>query len=109
MSSNKVSRRTFLVGAAVTAATALAATKATGSVPSGLGAPATSDPTITARQRFFGVENVDASTGAVDPGKAILSWFGVSNFAMAIGGNIVLLDAWVPRGGFSNYVPTSPR
>lgn len=63
---------------------------------------------IAARRRFFGDANVDANTGAVDPSKAILSWFGVTNFAMAIGGAVVLLDAWVPRGMFSGRVPTSP-
>lgn len=51
--------------------------------------------------------NVDPRTGAVDPNKIILSWFGVSSFAMAIRGTVVLLDAWVPRGVFSGYVPTS--
>ncbi len=42
------------------------------------------------------------------PNRVILSWFGVANFAMAIGGHVVLLDAWVPRGAHSGYVPTSP-
>ena len=66
------------------------------------------DATVALRQRFFGHENVDASTGAVRADRVILSWFGVTNFAAAIGGNVVLLDAWVPRGEYSGYVPTSP-
>jgi hypothetical protein len=37
-----------------------------------------------------------------------MSWFGVTNFAMAIRGHVVLLDAWVPRGAHSGYVPSSP-
>ncbi len=70
-----------------------------------------SDPanaTLSVRQRFFGIENVDAVTGEVRADRVILSWFGVTNFAAAINGNVVLLDAWVPRGEYSGYVPTSP-
>ncbi len=40
--------------------------------------------------------------------RLILSWFGVTNFALAIRGHVVLLDAWVPRGAHSGYVPTNP-
>jgi L-ascorbate metabolism protein UlaG (beta-lactamase superfamily) len=65
--------------------------------------------TVKARQRYFGAANVDATTGAVRRDKLILSWFGVTNFAMAIRGHVVLLDAWVPRGGTSSYVPSSPQ
>jgi len=65
--------------------------------------------TIKARQRYFGAANVDAATGGVRRDKLILSWFGVTNFAMAIRGHVVLLDAWVPRGGTSGYVPSSPQ
>lgn len=63
---------------------------------------------VAARQRFFGIRNVDPRTGRVRGDRVILSWFGVTNFAMAIGGKVVLLDAWVPRGAHSGYVPTSP-
>ena len=64
--------------------------------------------TVAARQRHFGARNVDPRTGAVRRDRVILSWFGVTNFAMAIRGHVVLLDAWVPRGASSGYVPTSP-
>lgn len=64
---------------------------------------------ITARTRFFGARNVDQGTGAVRRDRVILSWFGVANFAMAIRGHVVLLNAWVPRGAFSGYVPTTPE
>jgi L-ascorbate metabolism protein UlaG (beta-lactamase superfamily) len=64
--------------------------------------------TIATRVRYFGAANVDPATGAVRRDKVILSWFGVTNFAMAIRGHVVLLDAWVPRGGTSGYVPSSP-
>ena len=63
---------------------------------------------IDARARFFGRANVDRRSGAVRRDRVILSWFGVSSFAMAIDGHVVLLDAWVPRGQTSGYVPTTP-
>lgn len=66
------------------------------------------DPSVALRQRFFGHENVDAATGAVRADRVILSWFGVTNFAAAINGHVVLLDAWVPRGEYSGYIPTNP-
>ena len=65
--------------------------------------------TIALRQRYFGAQNVDPQTGAVRRDRVILSWFGVTNFAMAIRGHVVLLDAWVPRGTHSGYVPASPE
>ena len=71
-------------------------------------APASTAETVAARQRFFGPENVDPRTGAVRRDRVIFSWFGVTNFAMAVRGHVVLLDAWVPRGAHSGYVPTSP-
>lgn len=66
------------------------------------------DRTVSARVKFFGAENVDQDTGAVRADRVILSWFGVTNFAAALNGHVVLLDAWVPRGEYSGYVPTSP-
>jgi hypothetical protein len=60
--------------------------------------------TIRARRRFFDARNVD-DAGRVRRDRVILSWFGVSNFAMAIGGRVLLLDAWIPRGAYSGYVP----
>ena len=63
---------------------------------------------VAARTRIFGAQNVDQDTGAVRRDRVVLSWFGVTNFAMAIRGHVVLLDAWVPRGEHSGYVPTTP-
>ncbi|MFJ7746832.1 MBL fold metallo-hydrolase [Peribacillus sp. NPDC097295] len=63
---------------------------------------------IEAREKFFGKEHVNHKTGAIRKDKVILSWFGVSNFAAAINGHVVLLDSWVPRGTYTGYVPTSP-
>jgi L-ascorbate metabolism protein UlaG (beta-lactamase superfamily) len=51
---------------------------------------------VDARNRFFGAANVDQSTGAVRPDRVVASWVGVSTFALAIGGHVVLLDAWIP-------------
>ena len=86
------------------AAPAAAAAQSADPVPSLRGRAAMVD----ARTKFFGRANVDRRTGAVRRGRVILSWFGVSSFAMAIDGRVVLLDAWVPRGRTSGYVPTSP-
>jgi hypothetical protein len=70
---------------------------------------ASAQETIATRTRYFGADNVDPATGAVRRDRVILSWFGVTNFAMAIRGHVVLLDAWVPRGASSGYVPSSPE
>ena len=64
--------------------------------------------TIALRKKYFGEANVDPQTGSVRRDKVVMSWFGVTNFAMAIRGHVVLLDAWVPRGAHSGYVPSSP-
>jgi L-ascorbate metabolism protein UlaG (beta-lactamase superfamily) len=63
---------------------------------------------VAARVRFFGAGNVDPRTGAIRKDRVLLTWFGVTNFAMAVRGHVVLLDAWVPRGTHSGYVPTTP-
>lgn len=48
-------------------------------------------------------------TGAVRRDRVILSWFGCTSFALAMKGTVLLLDAWVPRGQHSGYVPTDPE
>jgi hypothetical protein len=63
---------------------------------------------VRSRQRFFGAANVDPVTGAVRRDLVILSWFGCASFALAMNGTVLLLDAWVPRGQHSGYVPTDP-
>jgi hypothetical protein len=68
---------------------------------------ASSAETVALRKRYFGAANV-SDTGAVRRDRVIMSWVGVTNFAMAIRGHVVLLDAWVPRGTHSGYVPSSP-
>jgi hypothetical protein len=63
---------------------------------------------VRARQRFFGEANVHPRTGAIRRDRVILSWFGCTSFALAMNGTVLLLDAWVPRGQHSGYVPTDP-
>jgi hypothetical protein len=64
---------------------------------------------VGARAKFFGKANVDPVTGAVRSDRVILSWFGVSSYAAAFNGHVVLVDAWIPRGSHSGYVPTNPK
>jgi L-ascorbate metabolism protein UlaG (beta-lactamase superfamily) len=104
--------RRALLGTAALVAVTCAAAQAHGP-PGGVGGEPVAKAgsraeVIAARRHFFGVRNVDPRTGRVREDRVILSWFGVSNFAMAIGGKVVLLDAWVPRGAHTGYVPTSP-
>ncbi|MEV6768008.1 MBL fold metallo-hydrolase [Nocardia sp. NPDC051030] len=70
--------------------------------------PPTLEQTIAARRRFFGDAAVDAETGAVREDQVLVAWFGCASFAVAMGGAVFLLDAWVPRGVTSGYVPTTP-
>jgi hypothetical protein len=80
-------------------AAAVAPAPAAGAVPA---------ETLEARNRFFGAANVDQATGEPRRDRVVVSWFGVTQFAAAIDGRVVLLDAWVPRGPRSGYVPTTP-
>jgi L-ascorbate metabolism protein UlaG (beta-lactamase superfamily) len=65
--------------------------------------------TAAVRRRFFGHAHVEPGSGAVDPDAVVLSWFGVSSFALAIAGRVLLLDAWIPRGFARPAVPASTR
>ena len=63
---------------------------------------------VSARQHFFGAENVNGKTGRVNPDKVILSWFSVSSLAAAIRGHVVLLDTYIDtREDYPNRVPTT--
>ncbi|MDQ3962947.1 MAG: MBL fold metallo-hydrolase [Actinomycetota bacterium] len=64
---------------------------------------------IAARQRFFGKQNVNPSSGTVRSDRVILSWFSVANYAASFNGHVVLVDAWVARGSHEGYVPTTPE
>ena len=52
---------------------------------------------IAARQKIFGIENVDPVTGALPTGKVLFSWMSNSSFAAAIEGRMIYLDTYVTR------------
>ena len=63
---------------------------------------------VAARSHFFGAENVDQKTGAVDKDKVIISWFSVSSYAVAAKGRVFLLDTYIYRmADTPAYVPTT--
>ncbi|HWM42059.1 MAG TPA: hypothetical protein VNP36_06445, partial [Burkholderiales bacterium] len=49
---------------------------------------------IAAREKFFGVENVDARSGRVAGDKVLFSWLTNTTYAVSIRGRIVLLDSF---------------
>ncbi len=81
--------------------------RVSGSAAAGPAAVRLDPRTVALREKFFGADNVDAR-GNVRKDKVILTWTSVMTYAAAIGGNVVLLDAWVARGEHSGYVPTDP-
>ncbi|GAC56435.1 hypothetical protein GOHSU_06_00470 [Gordonia hirsuta DSM 44140 = NBRC 16056] len=80
-------------------------TVAGGALPAGR-ADAASE-LVAARTAVFGATNVDQATGAVRADRVLFSWFGVANFAVAMGGQVFLVDAWVPNV-YPRHVPTTP-
>ena len=98
-SNRAVIRKRLAWAAAVVAVCAHAACAGRGDSPEGSSAePTLSGETIAARQHYFGTENVDPATGAVRDDRVIFSWTGVSSFAAALNGYVVLLDPWIARG-----------
>lgn len=110
------------VGLALTAAFASAhaqqpATAVSANVQGTLGASAARDvrpdpvqlaAMIKARQHYFGIENVNAQTGAVDPSKVVMSWFSVASLAVAAKGRVFLMDTYIYRlADTPAYVPTT--
>src|SRR4051812_3507293 len=62
------------------------------------------DPTLVkARQKFFGVENVDAN-GNVDKGKVVFSWATNTTYVVSALGHVILLDSYINRP----ELPTAP-
>jgi len=55
------------------------------------------DPMIVARQKIFGIENVDANTGAIKKDKIIFSWLGHISGAVSFMGRVIMMDTYVPR------------
>ncbi len=47
------------------------------------------------------------TTGTVRADRVLFSWFGVANFAVAMAGEVFLVDAWVPNV-YPGHVPTTP-
>ena len=60
-------------------------------------AVAADQPMIDARVKIFGIENVDAATGAVKKDKVVFSWLGHISGAVSMMGRVVLLDSYIPR------------
>jgi L-ascorbate metabolism protein UlaG (beta-lactamase superfamily) len=92
----------LVLTAALMSATLSALTFGTGAAP----ASATTS-LVAARTTFFGSTNVNQRTGAVRADRIIASWVGVSTFAFAIRGHVVLLDAWIPDI-YPSSVPATP-
>ncbi len=59
---------------------------------------------LKARQKFFGIENVDVDTGAVKKDKVITSWLTNTTYITSIMGNVILLDSYISRP----ELPTTP-
>jgi len=58
---------------------------------------------VTARQKFFGIENVD-SRGRVKKDKVIASWATNTTYVVSVLGRVILLDSYINRP----ELPTSP-
>ncbi len=56
-----------------------------------------SEALIAARQKIFGLENVDPRNGAVREDRVVFSWLTNASFAAAVRGHVVLLDTFVTR------------
>lgn len=52
---------------------------------------------IAARQKVFGIENVDPRNGAVREDRVVFSWLSNATFATAVKGHVLLLDTYVTR------------
>jgi hypothetical protein len=77
---------------AVVLAASLTATCATANVAKGSAAAM-----IAARQKIFGLENVNPRNGRVREDKVVFSWLTNATFAAAMKGHVVLLDSFVTR------------
>ena len=64
--------------------------------------------TIAARQKWFGLDNVNPNTGAVRTDRVIMSWAGVSTFAASFNGHVVMLDGLMCRVLVVNGRRTNP-
>ena len=63
---------------------------------------------VAARTHFFGIQNVDPKSGAVDKEKVIVTWFSVQSYAVAARGHVFLLDSYIYRmSDTEGYVPAT--
>jgi hypothetical protein len=53
--------------------------------------------TIAARQHYFGLENVDATTGEVRSDLVLISWLSNTTYAASVNGEVMLLDSYLHR------------
>ena len=67
-------------------------------------APTSTAAMIAARQKFFGVENVDANTGAIKKDRVIFSWATNTTYVTSVLGHVILLDTYISRP----ELPTNP-
>jgi hypothetical protein len=58
---------------------------------------ATEPSLVAARQKIFGMENVNAKNGKVRDDRVVFSWLTNATFAAAVKGHVVLLDSFVTR------------
>jgi hypothetical protein len=62
-------------------------------------------PATAVSAEAHAVRDAILGPGATDPRYVKLWWYGVSSFVAAIGGHLVLLDAWEIVGAHEDYVP----
>src|SRR3954454_1999469 len=59
---------------------------------------AAADPALVkARQKFFGVDNVDVNTGLVKKDRVIASWATNTTYLVSIMGLVILLNIYITR------------
>ncbi len=97
-------RRALLHAGVAAGATALVPTTA-GALSAPAPRRALPRRTVLTRQKFFG-DRLVARDGAVRADRLVISWLGCTTYAVAFGGKVFLLDAWLPRGIHSGRVPT---
>ena len=52
---------------------------------------------VRARQKFFGIENVNSETGQVRQDRVIFSWLTNTTYAVSLKGKVFLLDSYINR------------
>jgi hypothetical protein len=67
------------------------------SIEPGIAKPNDSAAMTAARQKVFGLDNVDPKTGEVRDDRVIFSWLTNASFAVAVKGHVLLLDTFVTR------------